>query len=340
MEDSGKTDSRPQNSLRAQLYRETFAMAEYALANGKAVPNTAIRAIEQYERQHASSSIDGAKTTDDQDPIDALLAAHGMLTDIVSPAKPNTILLLKHEQQSSGFMKFLGPVSLVRQMMIAAIISLLCFIALGMTDAVSSKGGNIMSQSGIGLLLNLSFYLAAAGLGASFAALYKANVYIANGTFDPTYHASYWVSFFLGLIAGLILAVMVSEEYFSSHVNEVNFLEKGIVRPMLAMLGGFSADLTHTVLNRLVETIRSLFTGSPKAQIADTKKALQVDFSVQQNQQQVTNASNLLRLQQLINKGSSPEEINKHIDTLLNNEIPGAQSVHKKTLPEESKESP
>jgi len=47
------------------------------------------------------------------------------------------------------------------------------------------------------------------------------------------------------------------------------------------MLGGFSADLTHTVLSRLVETIRSLFTGSSQDKIADEKKALQVDFVAQ-----------------------------------------------------------
>lgn len=56
---------------------------------------------------------------------------------------------------------------------------------------------------------SIKYYLAAAGLGVSFAALYKANTFIANGTFDPTYHASYWIRFFLGLIAGLILAIMV-----------------------------------------------------------------------------------------------------------------------------------
>ena len=36
-------------------------------------------------------------------------------------------------------------------------------------------------------------------------------------------------------------------------------LSKGIVRPLLAILGGFSADLFYTFLNRMVETFKSLF---------------------------------------------------------------------------------
>ncbi|MDP2223842.1 hypothetical protein, partial [Nitrosomonas sp.] len=282
MEDFQSSDPYKQTNLRYQLYREARAMAEYALANGKTVPEPVVRTIDEFTIQDNTGLSNQINVRADLD-IGGLLAAHNALTKIVEPAKPNTILLLDIEQGVTSFMKFLGPVSLIRQMMIAAIFSLVLFIGLSLTEEVSHDSGNIMSQDGVELLLNLMFYLAAAGLGASFAALYKANTFIANGTFDPTYHASYWIRFFLGLIAGLILAVMVSEAYFSKHLSEAAFLEKGIVRPLLAMLGGFSADLTHTVLSRLVETIRSLFTGSPKDKIADEKKALQVDFVSQQN---------------------------------------------------------
>jgi hypothetical protein len=37
-----------------------------------------------------------------------------------------------------------------------------------------------------------------AGLGACFAALFLANRYIAEGTFDPKYESSYWIRFILG----------------------------------------------------------------------------------------------------------------------------------------------
>ena len=331
MEDFQSSDPYKQTNLRYQLYREARAMAEYALANGKTIPESVVRTIDEFTIQDSAGLSNQINVRGDLD-IGGLLAAHNALTRIVEPAKPNTILLLDIEQGVTSFMKFLGPVSLIRQMMIAAIFSLVLFIGLSLNEEVSHDRGNIMSQDGIELLLNLMFYLAAAGLGASFAALYKANTFIANGTFDPTYHASYWIRFFLGLIAGLILAVMVSEAYFSKHLSEAAFLEKGIVRPLLAMLGGFSADLTHTVLSRLVETIRSLFTGSPKDKIADEKKALQVDFVSQQNQQQMNMASNLINLQQVINSGATPDEINQKIDQILKDALPNSGTLLKSRI--------
>jgi hypothetical protein len=148
--------------------------------------------------------------------------------------------------------------------MIAGLISLMMFIGIALFAEVNSAGGNILQSNGWALLLNLLFYISAARLGASFSRLYKANSYITNGTFDPTYQASYWIRFFLGLISGLIMAVFISEEAFDAANTESKFLEDGIVRPLLAILGGFSADLAYTVLNRLVETFESLFRVSTK----------------------------------------------------------------------------
>lgn len=333
MEDSKSFDPYKQNNIRYQLYREARAMAEYALANGKTVPESVIRTIDAFTIQQEQGLNDPINIRLDLD-IGELLAAHCALAKIVEPAKPKTILLLDIEQGVAGFLKFLGPVSLIRQMMIAAIVSLILFIGLSLTEEVSHDSGNIMMQDGYELLLNLMFYLSAAGLGASFAALYKANTYIANGTFDPTYHASYWIQFFLGLIAGLILAIMVSEAYFSKHLSETPFLEKGIIRPLLAMLGGFSADLTHTVLSRIVETVRSLFTGSPRDQMTNKKKALQNDFAAQHNQEKMHMASNLVTLQQIINSGATAEELNQKIDLILKDTLPVTE-IQRKPIDEE-----
>jgi len=312
-------------NLRDQLYREARAMAEYALADGSKVPASVIKTIEGFTVKDEAGVEEEAKVRQDMD-ISELVAAHGMLVKIVEPAKPRTILLLDMEQKATGIFKFLGPVSLIRQMMVAAIISLTFFVFLAMTEAVSEHGGNIMSQFGPDLLLNLFFYLAAAGLGASFAGLYKANSYITKGTFDPTYHASYWIRFFLGLIAGLVLAVMVSEEYFKMNLSgDVAFLEKGIVRPLLAMLGGFSADLTYTVLSRLVETFQSLFMGSAKLKITSKEQELKANLAATQSQQQVSIASNLVNLQQAVGNGAKAEDVKKKINEMIGDVMPGAQ---------------
>lgn len=306
-------------SLCCQLYKETRAMAEYALTNGKVVPSSAIQTIEKFT---AADGIDINELINNRLDLDIgeLVSAHDILVRLVEPAKPNTILHLHLEKNAKGFVSFLGPVPFIRQMMIVAILSLFLFVTLAMSEATNKESGNIMSQHGLDLLINLLFYFSAAGLGASFAGLYKANSYITNGTFDSTYQTSYWTRFFLGLITGLIFAVMVSEDYLTDTSTEnadLKFLERGIVRPLLAMLGGFSADLIYTILNRLVETIQTLFTGSPKDLIAEKIQAIRADFVTQQNQQQMNIASNLIQLQQIINRGASPEELSRKINLIM-----------------------
>lgn len=205
--------------------------------------------------------------------------------------------------------------------MIAAIISLVLFITIGLSPEVNSKGGGVMESDGIPLLLNLLFYLAAAGLGASFAALYKANTFITNGTFDPTYDASYWIRFFLGLIAGLILAVLISDDAFAGD-DQIQYLEQGIIRPLLAILGGFSADLAYTVLSRLVETFQSLFRGSTSSLIASQVQEEKTRLADLQSQQQMKLVAELMLLQQKIGSGAELEDMHQAINKLLNDIMP------------------
>lgn len=65
------------------------------------------------------------------------------------------------------------------------------------------------------------------------------------------------------------------------------------------------------------------FTGSPKDQLATKRKAMQVDFAAQQNQQHINMASNLIDLQQVIS-GATPEEINEKIDRILKDALPNS----------------
>lgn len=307
------------SSLRDQLYREAYAMSEYSLTNGLNTPSTAIATLERYK---LDTSNDGCIDSVREDlPIEPLIKAHDALAKTIQPAKPRTILLLNYEKKHKGFFNFLGPVALIRQLMVAAIISLTLFIGLALFPEVDSSGGNIMKQEGFTLLLNLLFYLAAAGLGASFAALYKANSYITNGTFDPTYQASYWIRFFLGLIAGLILAVLISQDAFEKANADGQLLEHGIVRPLLAILGGFSADLAYTVLSRLVETVESLFRGSSKSmvdnQVAEQKNRLDDD----QRQKEMKMVGDLVSLQQQISSGD-PKQATAAVNELLGSMMP------------------
>ncbi len=94
-------------------------------------------------------------------------------------------------------------------MVAAAIIYLICFIVISLSPYVNtaSLAKGIFASSGLVLLLNLIFLLTAAGLGACFTALFQANRYIADGTFDSKYESSYWIRFVPGLMAGMGLCV-------------------------------------------------------------------------------------------------------------------------------------
>ena len=114
----------------------------------------------------------------------------------------------------------------------------------------------MFESNGIPLLLNLLFLLTAAGLGACFAALFQANRYIADCTFDTKFESSYWIRLILGLMAGLILSQMIP---LSEGSNAI-----AVTKPTLAMLGGFSAAVVYRIMHRLVEAVESLVKGETR----------------------------------------------------------------------------
>ena len=277
-------------------------MAEFALAKGKTILPGTIQTIESIVDEAASESHYAPKLKKKAD-ISRLVTAHDESSEIFRPATPQTILLLDVEQETTSLIKFLGPVGLVRQMMCAALISLAVFVNVTLSDKINQQGGSIFTLSGIALLVNLLLFLSAAGLGASFAGLYKANQYITDGTFGPAYSASYWIRFFLGLISGLMLAVLIAEDA----MHGVTLLEDGVIRPLLAIVGGFSADLLYTFLSRMVESLKSLFEGSAENLVDVKTQEMQASMTAQLGKAQIKLQQELMDFQQEIGADISPE---------------------------------
>ncbi len=305
-------------NLREQIYIECRAMAEFALAKGKTVPALAVKNIEAMEDHspNEEGENDLLKVRKDVD-ITALLDTHELLARLIEPATPQTVLLIDREQENNSPLKFLGEIALIRQLMIAAILSLIVFVSLMATNYIDSTklAEDVLAAEGSDQLARLFFYISAAGLGASFAALYQANSYISKGTYDSSYQSSYWIRFSLGIIAGLLLSILISEK----SVEGGNMLSPGIIRPLLAILGGFSADLLYTFLNRMEDTFKSLFESSNQ-DLLDAKSieakaklaSLEVDARMKL-------AQNLMQMQQQIGATSDPEEIKQQMGELLQN---------------------
>ncbi|MGR9014059.1 MAG: hypothetical protein ACU83U_10485 [Gammaproteobacteria bacterium] len=292
-------------------------MAKYAMAKGKAVPANTIKNIEAFEdHSHTRDGDDAPHIQRDMD-IDALVDAHDLLARIIDPAIPQTILLLDREQKNEAALQFLGPVALVRQLMLAAVFSLLIFIGLMASPFINGDtlAEDVLYANGADQLARLLFYIGAAGLGASFAALYKANDYISKGTYDPGYQTSYWIRFSLGIIAGLLLAVLISEQSIQSD----GVLSKGVARPLLAILGGFSADLLYAFLIRMVETFKSLFESSTQ-NILDAKAIeAKANLAGLEVEGRMKLAQSLMQMQQQIGSEDDPEQVKLQINEMLQN---------------------
>lgn len=306
------------HDLRKQIYLESKSMAKYAMAKGKSVPASAIMSIEAFEYlRHNEDEINGSPQIQRDLDITPLVETHYFLARLIEPAAPQTILLLDQEQKTGSMLKFLGPITLVRELMLVALISLFIFVSLMSSPLINadSMAEDVLKADGIEQLARLTFYIGAAGLGASFAALYKANNYITNGTFDPSHQASYWIRFSLGIIAGLLLAVLISEDSLQSG----GMLSKGVIRPLLAILGGFSADLLYAFLIRMVETFKSLFESNSR-NILDAKtieaKAKLASLEVEGRMKL---SQNLMQVQQQIGQETDPEQIRQQLNELMQN---------------------
>ena len=215
------------------LQQECEAMAKHALESGKSLPAPIVQTLDRFNRLEPNSHAD--------EDLEQLTAAHAQLVQIVAPARPETLLLLAAENQQNLFCRTLGPVPLIRHLTVTAVFLLAAFAT--------------MTILGPGRVYDMAYYLIAAGLGGTFFNLYKANRYIVANTFDPTYAFSYWIRITLGLIAGLILATLI----FPNGVEGSGTLP--LTPALIALLGGFSADVLYRILARLVEVLELLVEG-------------------------------------------------------------------------------
>jgi hypothetical protein len=298
-----------ESPLIVQLVAECDAMARYALASGLKVPANAFLVL--------SNITEDLKDTgpDDPTPRDSVIArvvsVHCQLARLVAPATPRTLLLLSHECKNSR-LSFIGPVRLVRHMMVAAIVLLLTFMFTALSPYVTNASGNIFDSHGLDLLVNELFLLAAAGIGAAFTALFRANRYIAVGTYDPKYESSYWVRFILGLMAGIVLAALIPTEGSG----------QTFTRPLLALVGGFSASVVYTILCRLVDTLESLFQGDGGATAASREQAIRAEVTEQRFQDQLRLAAVLIKLRNEIDAVPGADELKASVARILDELVP------------------
>ena len=297
-------EPKSKDSLKYYLLEECYAMVKHLSADGKTIPANSEIILNFGKKECCDADMDKKK----------VLKLHNELAKKIAPARPKTVCLLHQESQKKNFFSFLGPVALVKRLMLVAIISLLIFIVISLSSQINDENihYSIFERSGFQLFIVLAFYLTSASLGAAFSNLFQANRHILNNTFDPKYEASYWIRLVLGIIAGFLLAVIIPmPEEFTKNEQTTNI--EVFSRPLLAMLGGFSAALVYRILFRMVFAVESIFIGKQSDQLelklANTQTANEMD---KENERQNL-VNQLLTLQGEINKGKTADEIHDEI---------------------------
>jgi hypothetical protein len=202
-------------------------------------------------------------------------------------------------------------------MLLVSMLALLAFIILAASPDVTRSSGDIYDSSGLNLLINEAFFLAAGAVGAAFAALFKAYPYVANSTYDPKYESSYWMQFVLGLIAGVLLPALIP-------LGE-NPDSSGLTKPLLALVGGFSATIVYRVLDRLVQTVESLVKGDARDVLAAQEQAAQARAAARAAQDRLEVAGVLARLQDQVGAGASPERLSQEVQRAIASLQPGVR---------------
>jgi len=251
--------------------------------------------------------------------VQRLTRIHTRLAELLAPASPRTVLLLENESHSGGIWGFIGPVGLIRRMMVLAMLFLAAFIGLSVSPLVNANSisRGIFESAGPVLLFNLLFLLSAAGLGACFAALFQANRHIANNTFDPKYEASYWIRVVLGLMAGIILAELIPLALVGG-----SSAGHALGKPMLALLGGFSAAAVYRVVAKIVDSLESLVRGDGREISAAQGQTARAQYESQLTAHRLTLAANLTRIQRKIGSNGDQADLRQELDRVLSGLIP------------------
>lgn len=326
--------------LRDRLLDECRAMAEHAMAKGKPIPPNVAQILEKMESKKATAidptnpefssraaAYDALAPDETEADLMAQLAdAHNSMSISVGPATPDAIMSLKEERESGGFLRFLGGVGLVRKMNLIVIVCMVLFVSLFASDQVS---GDTLNENILNFddpwkfLLNQSFLITMAALGACFYNLFEAYKYLTEGTYDSKYESIYWIRFTLGVVSGVMLAQFIYVE--PSQTTSTSFM---FTKPLLAFLGGFSARVVYRILTRLVDALESFVDGNAKDVLAAREKvaSLELEHKLAKIQQENSNklsadrlaaAVELIGIKEKLAQGMESHDMKAVLDNLL-----------------------
>jgi len=253
--------------LRDRLLNECEAMAQHALSASIDVPADLFDRYDAYLNGAADPGTDQRGSSD----LARLPTVHAELAKLIAPAKPSAVLLMRDEAERRPFWSSLGPVPIARHFFLLSALSLIGLLGVSLSSEINSENlkKSLLEISGYKLFVTEGFLLAAASLGSCFANLQRLKSFISAGTYDPKFQSSYWARWVMGVISGILLSqILYGVITGMQGEDHATMLSPELGEPALALLGGYSADLVHRALNRVIAAVDTLIGGQPDRPIA------------------------------------------------------------------------
>lgn len=316
--------------LPEKIFRECDVMLKHATSKGLSVPPALVRdymsiynRTEDLGKLRLRHSMFFSYQNIQFSELDLtkLSNIHTELARIVAPATPFTLLFVQTDSVGYGRFQVFGSVPLIRRMLFMTILCLLILVSFAFLPNGRALIENaLLDNKHLDLVLAVLFRLAAAGMGASFFALYKAKKYVANNTFDPSYEATYWTEFILGLMAGLIFSTFLDNQDVGSSFGATLMMGKIAV----ALLGGFSSTVVYEFLNKTVNALASIFKPDVSAVLETEIKSVKADIENSFAQKKQTVLNHLADLQSDIFSGKfSKDDIGGRVKNMMDDLIDG-----------------
>lgn len=195
------------------------------------------------------------------DKIDDLIKAHNLLCENVAPATPKSIHFIRLINKKGASKSLFNKLPLIRNLVLLSVLFLIFFVSTALSSEVNNNSldRGVLDNNGLSLLLNLGFLASVAGLGVLFYLLKNISTSVKNGTLVPEDTIYYVSMIILGIISGLICSEIIT--FGAAAPHKINLFNKS----MLALVGGFSSDAIFSVLQGVIDRVKSVFIAAEKS---------------------------------------------------------------------------
>ncbi|MGW5051972.1 hypothetical protein [Actinokineospora sp. NPDC004072] len=238
---SGDAEWSADYNPRLALLKQSWVMIDHIARSGIQPPAAAFDVVERARRECLGEPPAGEPVT-----LGELAEAHGLLAKAVAPATPSTIQLLADERPGR-IGRYFGPTKYARLMSVVAIIA---FALFGIGQGVLATG----TATG---WLDVGLTALASIIGGLFYVMFDLSRQLKNGSFRRSLEGHYTILVILGGLSGTVLALLVIQPQ-----DDQAGVAVLLTRPLIALVGGFSAEAVHRILQRLASTVVALVNGS------------------------------------------------------------------------------